>query len=94
MTACQKCLENNWKIEKKRDSDDDFIYKWVEAKCNICGNRVDFGHKKSKLNKIIAEYKILFNRRFLKIDGEFKEVELEYNKKGHIKIVPAKPKLL
>ena len=47
MGSCNKCLNNNWKFETKRDIhlDGKNYDKYVLAECIICGNEVEFGHK-------------------------------------------------
>lgn len=85
MRPCDKCLENRWEFKTIREEDE----KFTRATCILCGNEVDFNFKKVQVNKIEAkaEYKIKDGKRFLKIDGEYKEVGLEKTKKG-FKIMP------
>lgn len=86
MYPCTKCLENNWEIKSKREIDEvkQIKIKWIVATCNLCGNEVEFGHKQTKLKPgLVAEYEIRNGKRFLKIDGIFREVDLfKVNKKG------------
>lgn len=53
MYPCNKCLENHWSLENINDGD----ISYMKAKCKVCGNEVEFGHRnvkspKSKSNKI------------------------------------------
>jgi len=87
MYPCTNCLENNWTLNKKRDFIDGYIYKHMEATCDNCGDIKEFGHKKTKYKKTKAEYEIRDGKRFLKINGVFKEVGLFIRKKQW-KIMP------
>ena len=47
MHPCDKCLNNKWKFETKRELHADGLNydKWCLAECEVCGNEVEFGHK-------------------------------------------------
>ena len=80
-----------WRFRKEREIlDNGTQNKWVVATCDICGNEVEFGHKNIKhhFEELKAEYEIRKGKRFLKIDGEFKEVYLKKLKKGAFRIMP------
>ena len=51
MLPCDKCLENNWKFENKRDinKENKTCLKWVLATCKICSYEVEFAFKETKL---------------------------------------------
>jgi len=80
MRPCQKCGNKNRKGWKFGFNDETRL---VTAVCNVCGNKVEFKAKPRKPydpNRVgaKAEYEMRDGKRFLKIDGEFKEVGL-YN---------------
>jgi hypothetical protein len=62
--------------------------------CNKCGDKVEFKAKPRKPYnpykiEAVAEYEIRKGKRFLKIDGEFVEVELrKINNEGHLRVMP------
>jgi len=89
MYPCAKCLNNNWEIRTIKDCDDRECIKYAEATCKICGNIVEFGHKKLKLKPPAkAEYKMENGKRYLKINGKYEEVGLFKNEKGTMGVFP------
>ena len=91
MYPCRKCLNNNWKFRKEREIlDNGTQNKWIVATCNFCGEDVEFGHKNipHHFGQEKAEYKIKKGKRYLKIEGKFKEVYLKYKQDGSFKVTP------
>ena len=82
MYPCKTCKTNKWKYGFNDET------RKVQAICLACGEVVEFNAKPRKpedLDKIeaCAEYEIRDGKHFLKIDGEFVEVEIcKVNKKG------------
>lgn len=82
MRPCVKCKTNKWKYNFKDEE------RLVIATCINCNAIVKFKAKPRKPldpNKIeaCAEYEIKKGKRYLKINGEFKEVDLfKVNGKG------------
>jgi DNA-directed RNA polymerase subunit RPC12/RpoP len=78
MRPCQKCGQKNkngWSYGFRDDT------RKVTAVCKSCGFKVEFNAKPRKPydpNRIgaKAEYEMRDGKMFLKIDGEFKEVDL------------------
>jgi hypothetical protein len=86
MRPCKECQKNKWNY---RFFDDTRI---VRATCLKCGSVVEFKAKPRKPynpNKIHAkaEYMIMDDKRFLKIDGGFKEVGL-YKFGNYLRVCP------
>lgn len=96
MYPCQKCGQNSWKfgtggkiINKGKEVD-----KWIVAICFKCGHKIEFGHKIKVIKNECAEYKIKKGKRYLKIDGKYKEVYLKYFDDGSFKVMPVENLLI
>lgn len=90
MRKCEICSENSWSFKYEANDNSGMIY----ALCDNCGHEISFKARERKRvipqkgvkakEQTKAEYKIIDGKRFLKILGEYKEVELKkfFDKNG------------
>lgn len=92
MRPCEKCLENNWKLDHHQTSNEQpdgshLRESYMTADCQSCGNQVEFGHEQKVMHtkEQKGKYLIRDGKHYWDAEDGSKLVEMDVfkiNKKG------------